>query len=511
MKRSIIWSLAGVCLLSWSCAKHDTEEFSEPKHAAATARLYLTDETTEAEADPASRATFTDGYKIAWETGDQVATADRTAYTVQQDESGRWFVELASAESYTVYYPASSYLEHWGGAMKPLVGTINDAQTYRAGSFDPKTFLARAQAVPGEKLVFKYLSSFVKVTLKGTAAEQVASIGLTTAGLGEEYFCRIGEIDETEGVIKTVGIVSYYCRNVLTLTADNIPLTEEGVDFYMGVFPTTFSQGFQITVTLADGRTMTKKGGVGQTAARGRVLAMPALRFEETDPSSPVYYSTDNVNWRAWKYDTDGVTPTTLAYPETADHMFYFKDNAACATPGLKLAHLQSLHDTFLVNGNARDNVTATSVNPVGFDFSRTTYESTTLPAGVLTRWADSSNQYDLSLQYVSLPKNISIISANAFEGDLVLHKVILPASVSQIGNEAFYLARGFWYSEDGSDLSTQGIFCYATTPPTLGADTFNYCNHYFHVPAASLAAYQTAWAASPSAKPGRSTMVGDL
>lgn len=500
-----------MCLAGSACTENDAEEIPAPKAPVATERLYLSDETTEAQADPASRATFTDGYKIAWEEGDKVATADRTAYTVQQDASGRWYVELAAAETYTVYYPGSSYLEHWGGAVIPLVGTITATQVYRPGSFDPNAFLARAQAVPGERLVFKYLSSFIKVTLKGTASEQVASIGITTSGLGEEYFCNIGAIDEEAGVIKTFGIVSHYCRNSLTLTADNAPLTEEGVDFYMGVFPTTFSQGFEVTVTLADGRTMTKKGGVGQTAARGRVLAMPALRFEETDTASPVYYSTDNLNWRAWTYDADGVTPTTLAYPETTNHRLYFKDNAACATPGLKLAHLQALHDTFLVNGSSGDNTTAKSVNPIGFDFSRATYESTTLPAGVLTRWADASSRYNLNLQYVSLPKNIEVISDMAFCGDLVLHKLILPASVTRIGDSAFTLARGFGNSEDGSDTSAQGIFCYATTPPALGPNAFSYCNHYFHVPAASLADYKTAWAAATGAQTNRSTLVGDL
>lgn len=509
-----------MCLAGSACTGSDTEEVPVPQEPIATERLYVSDEMTERESDPASRAVFADGYKIVWEAGDQVAINKGDAYPVQQDENGRWYVDLPAAENYTVYYPA----ELCGMEDNGMFGSrIPATQTYRAGSFDPASLPACAVAKKGEKLVFKYMGSLVKFTLKGAPTDRVSRIALTTTEDGLERFVHLGVIEtDADGIpclVPMSGTFVNYTSNSADLTVDNVPLSEEGVDFYLSIFATTFSKGFHVTVTLADGREMRKKGGVGQTAARGRILAMPALRFEETDPASPVYYSTDNLNWRAWKYDTDGVTPTTLAYPETTDHMLYFKDNPACAAPGLKLAHMQSLHDTFMVNGISTDNGSVKAVNPIGFDFSRTTYESTTFPPyGVMTRWADAASRYNINLRYISLPKNITVLEGAAFYADMVLRKVILPEGLKEIGGSAFCLARGFQNPVDNADnpnfMTENGIYCYATTPPeTIGNYAFQYTNPQgFHVPKASLSAYETVWAQfASSARTDRAPLVGDL
>lgn len=278
MKHLLLLGAAAVGLLFSACTK---DEATDPQPGA-TERFYLSDETTEAEAQAGaqSRAAFADGYRIAWEAGDQVAINRGDAYPVQQDASGRWYVELPSAESYSVYYPAALC----GYDDKGVFGTrIPTPQTYRSGSFDPTSLCSRAVASRGEKLTFKYLCSVVKVTLRGTAAEQVSKINLSTADLGGERFCAAGliltEADGTAYLSPMTGATVTYSRNYVDLNVSDVALTAQGVDFYLTIFPTTFSQGFKLTVTLADGRTMVKTGAVGQRAARGRILAMPALQF----------------------------------------------------------------------------------------------------------------------------------------------------------------------------------------------------------------------------------------
>ncbi|WP_418982456.1 hypothetical protein [Alistipes sp.] len=517
MKRFLIWSLAGVCLAGSACTQNDAEELPAPQEPTRTERFYLSDETTERAADPSSRAYFSDGYKIAWETGDQVAINRGDTYPVQQDADGKWYVDLPAAESYTVYYPAAQYGGNYLSADF-LCASLRYEQTFRSGSFDPASLIACAEAKPGGKLVFKYMTSVIKLTLRGTDAERVTGINLTTEGLGAEYISGMGKVQTDEdGQTSLVTMTGYYLnyhKYYVNLSADSVPLTAGGVDFYMVVFPTTFSQGFQLTVTLADGRTMTRKGGVGQTAARGRILAMPALRFEETDAASPLYYSTDNLNWHAWKYDTDGVTPLALAYPETKEHMLYFKDNAAATNPGLTAAHLKSLYATFLIHGDRYATSSVVAVQPVGFDLSRTTYESQTLPENVFTRWGEAvDTRVGLDLRYVSLPQNIAVVPAYSFFGNAVLREVVLPATVKEIGEYAFYMTQGFINSTDNPDISSNGIYCHATTPPTLGQSAFSGIKPTpFHVPATSLAAYRTAWDAdATNAGTNQTTLVGDL
>lgn len=513
-KYMLLWSAAALVLLSSACTEDEAAD-PEPQQPVATERLYLSDEATEAKADPQSRAHFADGYKIAWEEGDEVAITDNeTRYPVLQDETGRWYVELPTADSYTVYYPAASKKIIYGGDIFEL-GSV---QTYREGSFDKARFAARAVAQKGEMLTFKYMCSMLKLTLTGSASEAVASIRID--GLADEVLSPGGEIAEDEtGTAYITKFTSNYAslsKSYVVLNADPaVALTSEGVDFYMTMIPAKFNHGFTITVTLADGRVMKRVGGTGQSASRGKILAMPALRFEETpvDNVSPVLYSMDNRNWLSWRYEADGTTPVTLAYPQNANNRLYFKDNdAASGAKGLTLAHFQSLHDTFMKNGIAGDNVAAVAVAPIGFDFSNATYESTTLPGGIFTRYAEPANKFSTDLRYLSLPKNISVISDHAFRGDLVLQTLILPESIKQIGTYVFYLARGFQNTADGADTATQGIFCYAATPPSLGSETFNYTYVQFHVPAASLTAYQEVWTANAStAKTARAQLVGDL
>lgn len=529
MKRILLfWSAAAAGLLLSACTKDEAAE-PEPQQPAQMERLYLSDETTEAEAaaaaDPQSRAAFVDGYKIAWEAGDQVAIVRGTPYAVQQDGSGRWYVELPSADSYTVYYPAA-----WCGKVEQglLSSKISYSQTYRPGSFDPAALLARAVANRGEKLTFKYMCSVVKLTLKGTGTEQVKTIEISTKKTGSEYISSVGVIqtgaDGTAYISPMTGTFEGYSRQFVTLTADNVALTPAGVDFYITLFPTTFSQGFTITVTLADGRQMIKTGGVGQTARRGRILAMPALQFEEANTTAPVYYSTDNTTWTPWEY-ASGTTPATLAYP--ASQKLYFKDNAGAATPGLTHAHLQSLADTF----RNQDSATA---KPISLDMGKATLAGTTeFPSDVFNVfcWNGSvkvgGSEY--SLKQIVFPKNITRIAdlsikspisnyakmAGAFMGCDGFESMEIPSRITHVGSGAFAICRNIkTLTISGSDQpltiekyaffvpsssSLAEVRCERTTPPTLVLDgtatPFNKAGGtggiVFRVPAASLAAYK--------------------
>lgn len=165
-------------------------------------------------------------------------------------------------------------------------------------------------------------------------------------------------------------------------------------------------------------------------------------------------------------------------------------------------------------NGDANGNnfETVKAVEPIGFDFSRATYESETLPTNIFTRYGDADKKYNTDLRYISLPKNIKVIAPGSFIGDLVLHTVILPETVAEIGTSAFEVARGLHTTGDDPDPATQGIFCDAMTPPSYGKDAFNWNSLIFHVPAVSLEAYNEIWTTDPlGARLSRATLVGDL
>lgn len=508
MKNLLLWGVAAVCMLASACSKESVDENRLPP-SVNTQRLYVEDETTAQEAKSESRAGFDgNGYRIVWSESDEVMV-NGAVYPLQKGPDGSWYVEVASAEKYVAYYPASAYAERDGKVYMQLPSNL----TFTAGTFDPKAFCARAEAVAGGKLQFKYLCSLVKFTVQGVDATSAVRI----FGNNEEIiagYCEV--VQDTDGEYILEPLAEFDGTAQTGLTSQSYiasQLTNEGTAYYYVIPPTVFSKGISLEVQLTDKSMQTKAKSSSVTLARADILAMPAFRFEEVSAVIPVYYSADNLNWKLWKY-TDENMPETLPYPETENHRLYFKDNVQAAAKGLTLAHFQSLHDTFMKNGDANGNnyETVKAVKPIGFDFSRATYESETLPTNIFTRYGDADKKYNTDLRYISLPKNIKVIASGSFIGDLVLHTVILPETVEQIGASAFEVARGLHAMGDDPDPATQGIFCYAMTPPSFGKDAFNWNSLIFHVPEVSLEAYNEVWATDPlGARLSRAKLVGDL
>lgn len=82
-----------------------------------------------------------------------------------------------------------------------------------------------------------------------------------------------------------------------------------------------------------------------------------------------------------------------------------------------------------------------------------------------------------------NLSSPLTSIGSNAFYGVSFIQKIILPSTMTSIGAQALRMA------------SLQEIWCYATTPPTLGVNNQNYWTSLqaIYVPPESVEAYKTA------------------
>lgn len=418
-------------MLCFACTKTETDDSHagnpDGNAGAKMVRVYVSDEGTEVASAPESRAYFAEGYRIAWESGDRVATPEGDEYALQQDDDGKWFVELPNAAKYTLYYPASSRSGLLNGQPE---FRLPASQTHVAGSFDKGALCARAEAGPGEKLTFRYLCSVVKLTLQGTGVEAVARIELSTAGLGDERIASGAAIGRDASgnacLVPFSGDRLEQSANTVVLNVSGVTLTADGTDFHVPIFPTRFSRGFYVKIVLSDGRTMIGKAGVGQTAQRGRILAMPVLPFKD-NTTAPVSYSSDGQHWELWEYDADG-NPLVLSYP--ASRMFYFRDNDYAQTKGLTRAHLQTLATAFRSS--------SVTDKTIALDFSGATYESTVFPSDI---FGYSYPTYGLTS--ISLPRNIVSIAngkekAGAFYGAKNLAEVNYPEGFREIGDYAF-------------------------------------------------------------------------
>lgn len=286
MKHLFILGAAATGLLLAACQKD--EAAIEAQQPTATERLYLSDDATEAEAaDPQSRAAFTEGYKIAWQAGDMVsvnatkAGGSRNECPVKQDEKGAWYVEAPKADIYRVVYPA---IAGWEAEVDgQIIGNhvfLDDRnyQIYHENTFDPQRLVCYGQTAPGGKLTMRYMVALLKVTLQGSASERVTSLTVS-ANNGESIFASVGWCAlGADGFPElTAGNTHYTSQTLRVEQADGVALDEQGVDFYIVLFPMTLTKGFSVQVDFSDGTSRSITAAKSVELKRGRILAMPPV------------------------------------------------------------------------------------------------------------------------------------------------------------------------------------------------------------------------------------------
>lgn len=107
-------------------------------------------------------------------------------------------------------------------------------------------------------------------------------------------------------------------------------------------------------------------------------------------------------------------------------------------------------------------------------------------------------------LTTVIIPNSVTIIEKYAFE-DCTLQTVTIPSSVTSIGEHAFYMCISLSSIEIPSGVTSIGgsafeecsnlasVTVKAVTPPTLGSDAFKYTNCPIYVPSESVSTYKAA------------------
>ena len=116
-----------------------------------------------------------------------------------------------------------------------------------------------------------------------------------------------------------------------------------------------------------------------------------------------------------------------------------------------------------------------------GFDFlSQIT--SVNFPSGI-TSIANNAFNYCTGLTSVTIPSSVTSIGEHAFYYCISMTSVTIGNGVTSIGDSGFYFC-----------TSLTSVICEATTPPTLGTNTFRSTNNCpIYVPSASVETYKAA------------------
>ena len=144
------------------------------------------------------------------------------------------------------------------------------------------------------------------------------------------------------------------------------------------------------------------------------------------------------------------------------------------------------------------------SVTTIGSDVFYECYSlsSITIPSSV-TSIGYGTFDGCKNLQSINIPNGITTISEDCYHDCYRMLEVTIPSSVTSIESSAF----GIGDDGDASDrieaiyaLSNREVYIYATTPPTIGINTFDStiigidATYKIYVPSESVEAYKTSW-----------------
>lgn len=452
IKRLLLYVI--IALVAFACAK-----FEEP---ASNRVMVDAPDTLYAEVSEDTRTYIESDKYIRWSAGDEISYF-KTTYNLQYrfkgstgDGSGAFDLVTASAgvgsalsNSYAIYpYVQSTTINTNGAISFELPAT----QLYAENSFGSgaNTMVAVAENSDDNTLYFKNACGYLKLRLYGDAS--VKSIAIK--GNKDEKLAGLATITSTYGGTPSVAmnskattVITLDCGEGVKLSTDvNNPTT-----FWIVVPPTTFEEGFTMSVTDVNGNVYEKVTNKSVAIKRNNIQPMAALKAEfntEKPASNEIWYTTTDGKQLDLK---EGRFGATIKSHKQRDDMWVITFDGNLSVLGVEGAW----------NG--------------AFD-TKSTLKSVVLPDSITKICAYSF--YNCSaLESVVLPANLQTIGAQSFSA-AKLTTINIPASVTSIENKAFYQ----------SSLTTINVF--ATTPPSLTNQAVFPSTAIAYVPEESIEAY---------------------
>jgi hypothetical protein len=280
MKRELVLQSL-ICLLVMSCSVH------EPDISQADMVYYVT---LESYADPGTRVYVDEKVKLHWEADDRFSLFRSTLNEQWRftgntgDDAG----EITSASSQfgtgadidfrcAVYpYQSSTKIDNKNNVLKL---TLPEKQTYREGSFGRGANMMVSVTEENDNLLnFKNIGGYMVFNFYGDGVS-VSSIRIE--GRNGEFLSGEATLAASIGDIPKI-VMASTAGTSITLSCDDIALDaseEKATEFWMVVPPTTFTKGFKLTVTGADGKEFVRESDKELSVVRNTVLRVAPLEL----------------------------------------------------------------------------------------------------------------------------------------------------------------------------------------------------------------------------------------
>ena len=289
-----------ICLLAVSCTvqEFDTPTFPLAPDSSGDDVFYASLESYSA---PDTRVSVDENIKFYWDAADQISIFNRNSQNQSYQFSGETGDKSGTFTRVSDPVEAENNLGSVY-AVYPYQLTFPSVQTYKAGSFGPGANLM-VSMTDDNFLSFKNLGGYL--VLKFTGSGSIKSIKLE--GNGNEPLS--GKATVTTGVEPAISMASTAGTSITLNCETPVELGSTPTIFWMVVPPTTFTQGFTLTVTDPNGYVFFKETTRTDLAiTRNSVLRIAPIA---------VSFNTSGISFS--KNDITLVVPQNKSFPYSVD------------------------------------------------------------------------------------------------------------------------------------------------------------------------------------------------
>ena len=439
MKRFLLLAITTIVMVG--CSNFAEQDALPSKAVGTPDTIYATFD--EAEAD--SRTYVEQGKYLRWNEGDEISFFPVT-YNMQYRFKGKTgdnngaFEKITTdlvtgnelKNNYAVYpYKASTAMSDEGIISFELPAV----QHYAENSFGvgANTMVAITSGKDDNILRFKNCGGYLKLQLYGDAT--VKSIELK--GNNGEKIAGASTITAVYGGEPSVAMADSATTSITLDCGDGVALgatADAATAFWFVVPPTTFENGFTVTVTNTEGAIFEKSTSNTTTIDRNTIQPMAEVEVKCANPENcKIYYiSTEKIEKSSWSNETFGANIVSNEWDET------------------------------------------TGKGVITFD-------------GEVTKIGEASFSYRNSLISITIPDSVTEIGYEAFSGCTSLTSVTIPDSVTSIGRNAFQRCMSLTSVTIGNDVTSIGEYAFqhctslksviiGTNVSYIGGYAFNYC-----------------------------------
>lgn len=448
------YCLVSLAILACACSVNEPEETVVNNYTYPAEISACIDDS----ATPDSKVYADENLKVLWNHDDRISLFNKYTYNKEYyffNETGAnagVFKEVTTGEIITgneldyVYgvYPYSDQTTISNSGVISL--NLPGEQAYGNGTFGlgANTMVS---ATTNTELLFKNLCGYLILKLYGDNVD-VSSIILH--GNNHEVLSGPATVTATVGDTPTFAFAGSGTSETITLNCTTpVHLGTSASDatvFWLVVPPTTFSQGFTITVKDPYGKTFSKSTTKSVTVSRNATYRMGALEALMTapQPNNVIYYTSTNngiispTEDQLYNYSTQQYDITTIQDKFGANIVSneYVNGQGIITFDGdVTVIGLQA----FMGFANLSSISIPNSVTSIGGSafFNCTSLSSITIPDGVTSIGGYAFNGCTC-LSSITIPNGVTSIGVCAFKGCTGLSSISIPNSVTSIGDSAF-------------------------------------------------------------------------